>query len=265
MTRRIRKSSRNIREKFGDQHRFEHWYVDNQVYFITARCRDRFPAFTSEEAKAIFWDRFDHYSKNFGYVPWITTLLDNHYHTLGYLKKGTNLKFFMQRVHGSVAKLVNDRLDERLIDFWRDSKGKEYFDGCIRDELQCRRAYRYTLTQSRRHGIMQAYWSYPHTHKHIELDVGVKRALELAAFLEDVPYKRYEHRNESRRSGTRRLIVILRSTASRAPHRAVGLQSRTIRQKTPGPFASTGHAPSVCPQASTRRNPLSPSSARRSG
>jgi REP element-mobilizing transposase RayT len=149
MSRRIRKSSRNAREKFGDKHRFEHWYVDNQIYFITARVRDRIPVFASEEAKAIFWDRFDHYAAQFGYIPWITSLLDNHYHTLGYLKKGTNLKSFMQRLHGSVAKRVNDVLDDRLEDFWRDAKGKEYFDGCIRDELQCRRAYRYTWSQAR--------------------------------------------------------------------------------------------------------------------
>ena len=69
MNRRIRKSSRSIREKYGENHRFEHWYVDNQIYFITARVRDRLPAFASEEAKAIFWDRFEHYSKYYGYVP----------------------------------------------------------------------------------------------------------------------------------------------------------------------------------------------------
>jgi hypothetical protein len=54
----FRKSSYSSREMFDGKHRFEHWYRDNTVYFITARCRDRFPAFASEAAKAIFWDRF---------------------------------------------------------------------------------------------------------------------------------------------------------------------------------------------------------------
>jgi len=36
--------------------------VDNQVYFITARCRERYHAFESEEAKAVFWDPFYFYT-----------------------------------------------------------------------------------------------------------------------------------------------------------------------------------------------------------
>jgi len=50
------------------EHRFEHWYVDNQVYFITARCRDKYRAFESDEATAVFWDRFDHYTALHGFV-----------------------------------------------------------------------------------------------------------------------------------------------------------------------------------------------------
>jgi hypothetical protein len=98
----------------------------------------------------------------------------------------------MQRMHGSVAKLVNDIVPERRADFWRDRKGKEYFDGCIGDAKQCRAAYRYTLMQARRHGIMWDYLLYPHTRVNVELEVGLKRALELGAFLEGVRYKRYE-------------------------------------------------------------------------
>jgi REP element-mobilizing transposase RayT len=192
MPRRIRKSSRNPREHFGKQHRFEHWYVDNQIYFITARCRDRFPAFASEEAKAIFWGRFYQYCAECGIVPLIVSLLDNHYHAIVYVKVGLSLKKFMQRLHGSIAKLVNDLLPERRANFWSDSKGKEYFDGCIRDEKQYRAAYRYTHKQSRRHGVMYDYLKYKHTRVNVTLEVGLMRALELKAFLEGVPYKRYE-------------------------------------------------------------------------
>src|SRR5688572_5609252 len=163
------------------------------MYFITARCRGKFPAFASEQAKIIFWDRFYHHAKEFGFTPCVTSLLNNHYHSLGHLKYGTDLKHLMQRLHGSVAKLVNDLLPERRAHFWSDTKGKEYFDGCIRDELQFRRAYIYTLTQARRHGIMNDYRLYAHTHVDVELERALKRALELRAFLEDIPYKRYEH------------------------------------------------------------------------
>jgi hypothetical protein len=190
----FRKGSHKSDEYFGSQHRFEHWYRDNTVYFITARCRNRTHAFATEECKAIFWDRFYHYTALYGFVPLIVSLLDNHYHVLGYLKVGENLGPMMQKIHGSVAKLVNDQLEERLLPFWVDSGHQNYFDGCIRDEKQCRRAYRYVLTQCRRHGICLDPIDYPHTHVKAQIDPIVQRALQLKAFLNGVPYKRYgEH------------------------------------------------------------------------
>lgn len=195
MSKRIDKISRSAKRKYLGQNSFEHWLIDNQVYFITARCRDRFPAFATEAAKSVFWDRFEHYTAEFSFVPWVTSLLDNHYHTLGYLRVGKHLPKLMQRVHGSVAKLVNDLLPEPFPNFWRDAKGKEYFDGCIRDEKQARLAYRYVLNQSVRHGVTTDWRDYAHTRVNVELEVAIKRALELNAFLDGVPYKRYEGRS----------------------------------------------------------------------
>ena len=155
---------------------------------------DQFHAFKTEEAKRIFWDRLAHYCAEFGLIPWIVTLMSNHYHILGYLKRGENLGPMMQRLHGSVAKLVNDTLPVRQVPFWRSRSRGDYFDGCLRDELQCRRAYRYTYLQSVRAGLVRDPKDYPHTRVYVDLDKGVKRALELKAFLEEVPYKRYERR-----------------------------------------------------------------------
>jgi hypothetical protein len=191
---RFRTSSRFGREFTDGRHRFEHWYRDNTVYFITAKCRDGFHAFKSEEARTIFWDRFDHYAQEFGYVPWVTTLLSNQYHTIGFLRIGENLGRMMQRIHGSVAKLVNDILPERRTPFWRNGKQNDYFDGCIRDPKQCRRAYRYTLQQSVRHKLCADYRAYQDTHVKVELERGIARALELRAFLHDVDYPRYGER-----------------------------------------------------------------------
>lgn len=115
MPKRIVKSSEARDEYRFDKHRHEHWRVDNQVYFLTARCRKRFPAFADDEAKNIFWERFNHYTAKHGFVPWVTSLLDNHYHTIGYLREGKQLPVMMQRIHGSVAKLVNDHLRARDI------------------------------------------------------------------------------------------------------------------------------------------------------
>lgn len=194
MSKRVRKISRGRNLEYGESHRYEHWLIDNQVYFITARCRDQFPALQSEAAKAIFWDRFEHSTKQFRFVPWATSLLDNHYHMLGYLYEGRNLSPLMQRLHGSVAKLVNDLLPERRLNFWRDAKGHEYFDGAIRDERQGRLAYRYTLMQAVRHGIVADWRSYPHTRVNVNVEPAIRRSLELDAFLDGVPYKRYQNK-----------------------------------------------------------------------
>src|SRR5262245_43461693 len=156
----FRSSERASNEVWEGQHRFEHWYRDNQIYFITARCKDQFPALAGDAAKAIFWERFESTTIAHGFHPWVTSLLDNHYHTVGYLERGEALSKMMQLIHGGVAKLVNDLLEKRfnpkrssgassdglkpvcprelikgrLLPFWCDSRKKNYFDVCLRSE-----------------------------------------------------------------------------------------------------------------------------------
>lgn len=194
----IRRSQDTKHRVYQGQHRFEHWYVDNQIYFITARCRDRYPAFATETAKAVFWERFDHYTQAHAFTPIVTTLLDNHYHTLGHLKQGDELGPLMRHLHGSVAKLVNDLLPQRRVPFWHDKRHHDYFDGCLRDEKQFRLTYRYVLHQSTRHGVARRWEDYPHTHVTCDCERALKRAVELKALLWGVPYKRYSDRPRSR-------------------------------------------------------------------
>ena len=195
---RFRKGSYTPHEFFNGQHRFEHWYRDNSVYFITARCAQRFNALASEDAKSVFWDRFAHYTSAHTFTPIVTSVLDNHYHVLGYLKIGEELPTMMRKLHGAVAKLLNDLLPQRRVPFWGEGRDT-YFDGCIRDELQFRRAYRYVLLQGVKAGIVRRWEEYPHTRMGVELEVGLQRTLELRAFLEEVPYRRYQGWYEKRK------------------------------------------------------------------
>jgi len=175
-----------------DGHRaFEHWYRSNQVYFITARCRDKFPAFDSKEARLIFWDRFNHWTTHHEFFPWVVSLMSNHYHAVGYCKRGESFGQMMRKIHGSTAKLVNDLLPDRHLPFWTEAGHQDYFDGCLRDEKQCRRASHYVLTQSVRHGICRDWRDYPDTKVYMDLDKALARASELRAFLYGVPYARY--------------------------------------------------------------------------
>lgn len=184
---------------YKGKHHFQHWYRDNQVYFITARCCEEFPASASEEAKAIFWAHFERCAADYGFRPWVTSLLDNHYHTVGYLERGENLSKMTHRLHGATAKLVNDLLEAsrinprrpRRVPFWHDRGPGGYFDGCLRDEKQGRLTYRYVCIQSQRHGVCADWCEYPHTRVNVSAEAAITDALSRGAFLEGVRYRRY--------------------------------------------------------------------------
>ena len=189
------------RSDYKGRQRFEHWYRDNQVYFITARVAGRKRAFASEQAKAIFWERFELYTHMANFTPWITCLLANHYHTLGYIRHGPDLKTMMKGLHGSTAMLVNDLLasaalrndpSPRIDPFWSSNGQDTYFDGCVRDGNQARKAYRYIERQPRRHRLGVSCESYPHTRRNVPLERALTRAQQLNAYLESVPFKRYQ-------------------------------------------------------------------------
>src|ERR1700712_2486549 len=124
----FQKVSYTAHEYHKGKHRFEHWYRDNTVYFITSKVRDGFRAFQNESSKLIFWNRFDHYTAMHGFVPWVTSLLDNHYHTLGYLRTGKDLGEMMRKLHGSVAWMVMKDTGANHVPFWRAKGNRDYFD-----------------------------------------------------------------------------------------------------------------------------------------
>lgn len=97
----------------------------------------------------------------------------------------------MRKIHGSVAKLVNDILPQRRVPFWRTGHD-DYFDGCLRDQTQFRRSHRYVLMQAVRAGLVRDWRDYPHTRVNLELEHALQRAIELHAFMEEVPYQRYQ-------------------------------------------------------------------------
>ena len=152
------------------------------------------PAFATADAQSVFWDRFEHWVAHHGFHPWVTSLMSNHYHTVGYLREGKQLGEMMRRIHGSVAKLVNDLLPQRRVPFWHErGTRRDYFDGCLRNETQCCKTYDYVLKQPVKAGLVRDFRDYPNTRVKIDLERGLARALQLKAFLPTVPYKRYDH------------------------------------------------------------------------
>lgn len=178
----FKKSSGHRAVRFFGKHRFEHWYRDNSVYFITSATRGHAHLFDSDAAKEVFWDRFDYYTNQSGFAVWIVTLMSNHYHCVGYMKEASRLGEMMRKLHGSVAKLVNDLLPERHRPFWRERAGRDYFDRCVRDLKQLGRAYNYTIRQSVRHSIKRDWEEYPHTRVYVPLEECERIAVERDVF-----------------------------------------------------------------------------------
>lgn len=195
----FRASSYTRNEHWDGRHRFEHWYRDNSVYFITSRVRDGVALFDERACRDIFWDRFTHYTNEAQFKPWVVTLMNNHYHILGYLKVGEHFGEMMRKLHGSTAWMTCQHLGVKHKPFWRERGNRDYFDGCIRDVLQATRAYRYTLNQAVRARIVRKWEQYPDTRVYIEMERAIKRAAELKAYMEGVPYARYDKHQKKRR------------------------------------------------------------------
>jgi len=98
--------------------------------------------------------------------------------------------------------MVNDLLPERRVPFWRGEDGHEYFDGCLRDDEQYVKAYRYTLRQAERAGIVRSWGDYAHTRVFVDMQTGLEFARANRAFLYGVPYKRYVQRTRDEGQGT---------------------------------------------------------------
>ena len=168
--------------------RVEHWHIDNQIYFITARCRDRLPAFEAEDAKLIFWRQLEIKAAEHGLTLIIASLLNNHYHLLGYLKEGDQLTPLMRGLHGSVARYVNQVTppEKQVKPLFREATGKQYFDGAIRSPKQFDRTFRYIERQGVRHGLCERGEIYRHTRVYVDKERAIKRALQINAFLTGV-------------------------------------------------------------------------------
>jgi REP element-mobilizing transposase RayT len=191
----FRKSSVSRREHFQGKHRFEHWYRDNSVYFVTARTEGGAHVFKTRGASDVFWASLDRYSKQYGLNLWVATLMSNHYHLLFYMRWSENLGPFMKGLHGSAAKLVNDLSETRLVPFWSWKGRHTYFDGCLRNEKQLTLTYRYVRDQAVRARLVRDWTQYPDTKVLCDLDAALRFAMDRKVFPSNLPYARYARKN----------------------------------------------------------------------
>jgi len=133
-----------------------HFYLENQVYFITTTTEGRKPVFAKEEDALILWNVINNQRERervhlLGFV-----IMPDHLHLVIIPRGGTRISFIMQEIKKGSARLIN-RLRGRWGKLWRD----EYYDYIIRDEEDLREKLRYVHHNSVKKGLVEDEQRYP--------------------------------------------------------------------------------------------------------
>jgi putative transposase len=128
-------------------HHPPHIYLDRRIYFITGRTVGGIAFFASSGDKELFREVLSRACAKFPLemIAWV--LLDNHYHLLMKLAKGTDLPRFVGNLHANSARLLNAENGAQKRQVWWN-----YWDYCIRDDGDYYRHLNYIHHNSVKHG-----------------------------------------------------------------------------------------------------------------
>ena len=132
------------------KHHPPHVYLDDTLYFLTARTVEKNKLFNTEEKKKIFYKTLKDILERYNYFLHAWTILDNHYHLLMRIATGENLKFFVKDLHSLSAKRINELDDQIGRKVWF-----QYWDRCIRDEKDFYLRFNYIHHNLVKHGYVK--------------------------------------------------------------------------------------------------------------
>ena len=113
-------------EKLKKAHHPPHIYLDNSIYFITARIYQKEKIINTDQKKKILFENLWSEFGKVGYKLYAWSILDNHYHIEFETKLGKNLGEALSLIHGRTAFEINK------IDNTRGRKVfQNYLDHCI--------------------------------------------------------------------------------------------------------------------------------------
>ena len=110
-------------------HHPPHIYLDNSIYFITARIYQKEKILNTDQKKKILFENLWNEFGKIGYNLYAWAILDNHYHIEFKTKLGNNLGEALNLIHGKTSFEINklDNVRGRKI-------FQNYWDHCIRNE-----------------------------------------------------------------------------------------------------------------------------------
>lgn len=111
-------------------HNPPHLYLDQTIYFISARTVEAKPILQSGYSKRTFLKCLTENIVKYQYVLYAWVVLNNHYHIIVQTSSGSALSKFMQALHGGTSRAFNlmDGTEGRKV--WYN-----YWDRCLRDDV----------------------------------------------------------------------------------------------------------------------------------
>ena len=131
------------------KHHPPHLYLDDTIYFLTARVYGKQHLLDTKEKKRLLLDIIKKIFLKYRFKIYAWVILDNHYHIEFKTNLGKNLSKVMQYIHGQCSFEIN-KLE--------NSKGRKifqnYWDHCIRNEHDFYSHFNYIHHNPVKHGYV---------------------------------------------------------------------------------------------------------------
>ncbi len=132
-----------------------HFFCDDSPYFITSAIYEKRPLLADEYIKTELLRTIQQVFNDKGWRLNDWVILNNHYHLLGYSRKGENLSKIMQNIHRQSGFLISQRTHCEKPVWWN------YWDYCPRDEKQYLVRQNYLFNNPIKHGYVTNLMDYP--------------------------------------------------------------------------------------------------------
>lgn len=139
-----------------------HLYLDNQIYFITARTYEKVKYFNSNNKLRMLSECINESAEKYKIEVYAYVILYNHYHLSVKMDKGNKISDFIKYIHGKSGRLAKKwntnprRIGIKRI-WWN------YWDSCIRNEATFYKRINYIHHNPLKHGYVKKMEDYKYS------------------------------------------------------------------------------------------------------
>ncbi|MBN2411408.1 transposase [candidate division KSB1 bacterium] len=111
------------------KHAPAHWFINDFCYFFTGAVYQKKRLLTTPKTKELFIKYLFQFMKKYNWELFEWVVLENHYHFLAKVTRGTDIPFFINSLHKTTTYHIKNALRINIKPFWY-----QYWDRCIRSE-----------------------------------------------------------------------------------------------------------------------------------